>query len=226
MRKAMIILTVLVLLGILGGTGYYFYDKEQKRQIAEQMAKDSIRRARDAEIAHWKAVEQARRDSAAAYEKTHAPEVLMKRMEQLLKDEILNNRNHVGGKNWTERFNILREQCQNVVAYADHPADSIFRSFSFKGMMGDSIRIQGDSIMRAYKITPDSAYVDVHFDIGDKHPEGQDVAFKLKFIGGQWIIDDFTFQYTDGEYYTESEEMKWFIETFGRAEATKSEDDE
>lgn len=222
MRKSAIItIILLVLLAAGGGTGYYFYDKHQKQVAADSIARrDSIHRAREAELARWRAIEQARRDSAAAYESTHAPLVIMKRMEELLKSDILNH-NQVGGNNWTERMNILQEQCKNVIAYARHPADSVYRLFSFKGMMGgDSIRIHGDSIMHAYNITPDSAYVDVHFDLGEKYPEGQNVSFKLKFIGGEWLLDDFTFQYSDGESYTESKEMEWFIDTYGRYEAT------
>ena len=222
MRKSAIItIILLVLLAAGGGTGYYFYDKHQKQVAADSIARrDSIHRAREAELARWRAIEQARRDSAAAYESTHAPLVIMKRMEELLKSDILNH-NQVGGKNWTERMNILQEQCKNVIAYARHPADSVFRLFSFKGMMGgDSIRIHGDSIMHAYNITTDSAYVDVHFDLGEKYPEGQNVCFKLKFIGGEWLLDDFTFQYSDGESYTESKEMEWFIDTYGKYEAT------
>ena len=224
-KSAIITIIILILLAAGGGTGYYFYDKHEKQKIADSIAHDSIRRAREAELARWAAIEQARADSAAAWERTHGPLVLMARMEELLKTDIL-KRNQVGGKNWTERMNILHEQCKNVLAYAESPADSIYRLFSFNGLMGgDSIRIVGDSITHAYNITPDSAYVDVHFDIGEKYPEGQNVQFKLKYIGGEWLIDDFTFQYSDGESYTESKEMEWFIETFGKYEATEEEEE-
>ena len=227
MRKSAIItIIIIILLAAGGGTGYYFYDKHQKQKIADSITHDSIRRAREAELAYWAEIEQARRDSAAAYERTHGQLVIMTRMEELLKTDIL-KRNQVGGKNWTERMNILHEQCKNVLAYAESPADSIYRSFSFKGMMGgDSIHIEGDSVMYAYDITRDSASVLVHFDIGEKYPEGQKVQFKLKYIGDEWLLDDFTFQFEDGEYYTESKEMEWFIETYGKFEATEEEEEE
>ncbi len=223
-KSSIIIIVLLILLFAGGGTGYYFYDKHRKKEIADSIARrDSIHRAREAELAHWRAIEQARKDSIAAYEKTHAPIVIMSRMEELLKSDIL-KRNRVGGSNWTERMNILHEQCENVLAYADAPADSIYRLFSFNGMMGgDTIKVRGDSIMHAYSISPDSAYVDVHFDLGEKYPEGQNVSFKLKFVNGEWLLDDFTFQYSDGESYTESKEMQWFIDTYGKVESTEPE---
>ena len=39
------------------------------------------------------------------------------------------------------------------------------------------------------------------------------------------LLDDFTFQFTDGESYTESKEMEWFIETYGTFEATEEEEE-
>lgn len=227
MRKtAIITIIIFILLAAGGGTGYYFYDKHQKQKIADSIAHDSIRRAREAELARWAAIEQARKDSAAAWDRTHGALVIMARMEELLKKDIL-KRDQVGGKNWTERMNILHEQCKNVLAYAEHPADSIYRLFSFNGMMGgDSIHIEGDSIMHAYNITNDSAFVLVHFDLGEKYPEGQNVQFKLKYIGEEWLLDDFTFQFSDGESYTESKEMEWFIETYGKFDATEEEEEE
>lgn len=227
MRKSAIItIIIIILLAAGGGTGFYFWNKHRKQVEADSIARrDSIRHAREAELAYWAAMEQARKDSTAAWERTHGALVIMSRMEELLKTDIL-KRNQVGGKNWTERMNILHEQCKNVLAYAESPADSIYRLFSFNGLMGDSIHIESDSIVRAYNITADSAFVLVHFDIGEKYPEGQKVQFKLKYIGEEWLLDDFTFQFEDGYYATESEEMQWFIDTFGKFKEEEEEEEE
>ena len=219
MKKALIIITILLLIG--GGTGYYFYDKEQKRIAAERAERDSIRHARDVENARLAAMEKAHRDSISDYEKTHSRDVIRAFAEKLVHEEMMSGRNHVGGKNWSERINILREQCDNIRAYGSHYEDSIFKAFSFKGLMGEDTHFSRDSVLRVYYIAPESAYVDVRFTI-DENPGWQDVTYKLVFVDDHWLIDDFTFEYNDGEFVTESDEMNWFIDTFG----TPLEDDE
>lgn len=215
MKKALIILAVLLVLG--GGAGYYFYDKEQKRVAAERAERDSIRQARELENARIAAMEKAHRDSLAAYERTHSTAVIRAVVERLVHDEMLSGRNHVGGRNWSERINILREQCDNAKAYYSDKrrADSVFRAFSFRGLMGSDIHIKSDSVMRVYYVSLESAYADVHFDIGEEYPEGQNVTLKLTYEDEKWLIDDFIFEYTDGDRVSESEEMIWFLKEFG-----------
>lgn len=212
MRKAFIIIAILLLSA--GGAGYYYYDKEQKRVASERVARDSIRHARDVENARLAAIEKAHRDSVALFEKTHSKAAIMAAAEDLIKQEFLSGRNHVGGKNWTERMNILREQCENVVAYSKEGADSVLKSFNFKGLMGKGIHVESDSITQVYYISVDSAWVDVHFDI-ESYEEGQDVTLKLHFIDNRWLIDDFVFRYSDGEWVSEADEMRWFIDYYG-----------
>ena len=213
MKKAFIIVVIIML--IAGAAGWYYYDKEQKREAAERAAHDSIRHARDLENARLAALDQARRDSIDAYEKTHSTTVIREALSKLLSEEVMNGRNKMSGDNWSERIKILREQCENVIAYnKGDDADSVFRAFSFKGLMGDDIHILSDSIMKVYYVSQDSAWADVHFKIQD-YPEGQDVTYKLLFYEGRWILDDFIFDYSDGERIIESEEMKWFIDYYG-----------
>ena len=165
MKKALIIIAVFIL--ISGGTGYYFYDKHERKVARAQFLRDSLRQARDLENARIAAIEKAHRDSIAAYEKTHSPDVIRAVAEKLISEEMMSGRDRIGGKNWSSRINILKEQCDNVVAYDTTGVDSIYRSFSFKGLMGKDIHIQSDSILRVYYISPDSAYVDVRFNIGE-----------------------------------------------------------
>ncbi|MBO4821666.1 MAG: hypothetical protein J5548_09415 [Prevotella sp.] len=212
MKKAFIILAILFLAA--GGAGYYYYDKEQKRIAEERAVRDSIRHARDVENARLAAIEKAHRDSIAVFEKTHSKAAITAAAEELIKQEFLSGRNHVGGKNWTERMNILREQCENVVAYSEQGADSVLRSFNFNGLMGKGVRMESDSITQVYYISADSAWVDVHFNI-DEYEEGQDVTLKLHFIDNRWLIDDFVFRYSDGEWVSEAGEMRWFIDYYG-----------
>ena len=212
MKKAFIIIFILLL--IAGGAGYYYYDKEQKRVAAERALRDSIRQARDLENARLAAIEKAHRDSIAAFEKTHSKEAIAAAAERLIRDEFLSGRNHVGGNNWTERMNILREQCENVLSYSEEGADSIFRSFNFKGLLGRDVRVLSDSITQIYYISPDSAWVDVHFNVDD-YEDGQEMTMKLHFIDKRWLIDDFVFRYNDGEWVSEASEMNWFINYYG-----------
>ncbi len=222
MKKAFIIVVILLLAA--GGAGWYFYDKEQKREAAERAAHDSIRHARDLENARLAAIDQARRDSLDAFEKTHSPAVIREALSKLLDEEVMNGRNRMSGDNWSERIKILREQCENVIAYnKGSEADSVFRAFSFKGLMGDGVRILSDSVKKVYYVSQDSAWADVHFKIQD-YPEGQDVTYKLLFYDGRWILDDFFFDYDDGERVVESEEMKWFIDYYGEPDADASQD--
>ena len=216
MKKAFIIIVIIML--IAGGAGWYYYDREQKRVAAERAAHDSIRRARDLENARLAAMDQARRDSMNAFEKTHSPAVIREALSKLLSEEVMNGRNRMTGDNWSERIKILREQCENVIAYnKGNDADSVFRAFSFKGLMGNDIHILSDSITKVYYVSQDSAWADVHFKIQD-YPEGQDVTYKLLFYDGRWILDDFIFDYDDGERVIESEEMKWFIDFYGKSD--------
>ena len=222
MRNALIIIALLIIIG--AGTGYYYYDKEQKRIASETATRDSLRQVRELENARIAAMEQAHRDSIADYEKTHSPAVIRRYAEQLITEEMMSGRNRVGGKNWSERINILREQCDNVLAYnRNEEIDSIFRSFSFKGLMGEDARVRSDSVMRIYYVSVESAYVDVHFDLGEEIPEGQNVTYKLVFVEDKWLIDDFIFEYSDGDRVSESEEMQWFIDTFGKADDDEEE---
>ena len=201
MKKAFIIITILILAA--AGTGYYFYDKHEKQVAYERFLRDSLRQARELENARIAAIEKAHRDS---------------------EEEVMSGRNHIGGKNWSERINILREQCDNVVAYDTTGIDSIYKSFNFKGLMGEDIHVRSDSVMRVYYISPDSAYVDVHFNIGEEYPKGQTVTFKLVFEQEKWLIDDFTFMYDDGEFVRETDEMRWFIGKFGNIKEEDEED--
>ena len=220
MKKAFIITAIIML--IAGGAGWYYYDKEQKRQAAERAAHDSIRHARDLENARLAALDKARRDSLDKYEKTHGTAVIREALLKLLDDEVMNGRNKLSGDNWSERIKILREQCENVIAYnKDSDADSVFHAFSFKGLMGKDIRILSDSVTKVYYVSQDSAWADVHFKIQD-YPEGQDVTYKMLYYDGRWILDDFIFEYADGERVIESEEMKWFIDFYGAPESEDS----
>ena len=212
MKKAFIIIVVLMLIG--GGAGYYYYDREQKRIAAEKATHDSLRLARELNNARLAALEKAHRDSLAEYEKTHSPQVIRAIAEKMISEEMMSGRNRIAGSNWSERICILREQCDNVLAYSDEEADSIFRSFSFKGLMGKDIHIYSDSITHIYYIAPESAYVDVLFNIGEEYP-GQKVICKLAFEDERWVIDDFIFEYSDGDVVSESEEMSWFLEEYG-----------
>ena len=115
MKKAFIIIVIIML--IAGGAGWYYYDREQKRVAAERAAHDSIRKARDLENARLAAMDQARRDSMNAFEKTHSPAVIREALSKLLSEEVMNGRNRMTGDNWSERIKILREQCENVIAY-------------------------------------------------------------------------------------------------------------
>lgn len=220
MKKAFIITAIIML--IAGGAGWYYYDKEQKRQAAERAAHDSIRHARDLENARLAALDKARRDSLDEYEKTHGTAVIREALLKLLDDEVMNGRNKLSGDNWSERIKILREQCENVIAYnKDSDADSVFHAFSFKGLMGKDIRVLSDSVTKVYYVSQDSAWADVHFKIQD-YPEGQDVTYKMLYYDGRWILDDFIFEYADGERVIESEEMKWFIDFYGAPESEDS----
>ena len=220
MKKAFIITAIIML--IAGGAGWYYYDKEQKRQAAERAAHDSIRHARDLENARLAALDKARRDSLDEYEKTHGTAVIREALLKLLDDEVMSGRNKLSGDNWSERIKILREQCENVIAYnKDSDADSVFHAFSFKGLMGKDIRILSDSVTKVYYVSQDSAWADVHFKIQD-YPEGQDVTYKMLYYDGRWILDDFIFEYADGERVIESEEMKWFIDFYGAPESEDS----
>ena len=125
MKKAFIIITILILAAV--GTGYYFYDKHEKQVAYERYLRDSLRQARELENARIAAIEKAHRDSIAAYEKTHSPDVIKAMAEKLIEEEVMSGRNHIGGKNWSERINILREQCDNVVAYDTTGIDSIYK---------------------------------------------------------------------------------------------------
>ena len=217
MKKAFIITAIIML--IAGGAGWYYYDKEQKRQAAERAAHDSIRHARDLENARLAALDKARRDSLDEYEKTHGNAVIREALIKLLDDEVMSGRNKMSGDNWSERIKILREQCENVIAYnKNSDADSVFHAFSFKGLMGNDIRILSDSVTKVYYVSQDSAWADVHFKIQD-YPEGQNVTYKMLFFNGKWILDDFIFEYADGERVIESEEMKWFIDFYGAPES-------
>ena len=214
MRKALIIVTILVL--ACAGAGYYFYDKKQKEEAQERALRDSLRRAREVEVARAVAMEHAHRDSLANYEKTHSQAVVCKVAERLIAEEFMSGRNHVGGRNWSKRINVLRSLCDNVVTNGSQRADTTFRTFSFKGLMGDTIRVLGDSVMKAYRISPDSALVLVNFDIdGEEH--GQKVELKLTYEEGKWLIDDFRFYYNDGQIVSVSDEMDWFITEYGAA---------
>ena len=105
MKKAFIIVVILLLAA--GGAGWYFYDKEQKREAAERAAHDSIRRARDLENARLAAIDQARRDSLDAFEKTHSPAVIREALSKLLDEEVMNGRNRMSGDNWSERRQLV-----------------------------------------------------------------------------------------------------------------------
>ena len=224
MKKAFIITAIIML--VAGGAGWYFYDQEMKRQAAERAAHDSIRRARDLENARLAALDKARRDSLDEYEKTHSPAVIREALTHLLDAEVMSGRNKISGDNWSERIKILREQCENVIAYnKESDADSVFRAFSFKGLMGDDIHIIADSVTKVYFVSQDSAWADVHYKIQD-YPEGQDVTYKMLFYNGKWILDDFIFEYSDGERVIESEEMKWFIDFYGASDTDDSGDND
>ncbi len=212
MRKALIIVTILVL--ACAGAGYYFYDKEREAEAQERAQRDSLRRARQLEVARAVAMDRAHRDSLAAYEKTHSQAVVCKVAERLIAEEFMSGRNHVGGRNWSRRVNVLRTLCDNVVANGSERADTTFRTFSFKGLMGDTVRVLGDSVMKAYRISPDSALVLVNFEIAN-YEQGQKVELKLNFEEGKWLIDDFRFYYPDGQIVSVSEEMDWFISEYG-----------
>ena len=212
MKKVFFIVVIFLLAA--GGAGYYYYDKEQKREAAERAVRDSIRHAREVENARLAAIEKAHRDSIAVFEKTHSKAAIAAAAEDLIKQEFISGRNRVGGDNWTERMNILREQCENVVAYSKAGTDSVLRSFSFNGLMGKGIHIESDSITQVYYISADSAWVDVHFNI-NTYEEGQEMTLKLHFVDNRWLIDDFVFRYTDGEWVSEADEMRWFIDYYG-----------
>ena len=216
MKKAFIIILALLLIG--GGTGYYYYIKNQREIAHERQMRDSLRQARALENARLAANEKAHQDSLLEYERTHSPAVIRAVAEKLVYEEMMSGRNHVGGLNWSKRINVLRELCDNVRTYGSLRADTAFREFSFRGLMrmGPNFHILSDSITRIYYVSQESAWFDVHFDLGEKVPEGQNVSFKLVFEDNKWLIDDFTFQYIDDKPVTVSEEMEWFISEYGK----------
>ena len=225
MKKAFIILVLLM--AIVGGAGYYYYwDQEQKRLAREQAVQDSLQRVRELENARLEALAKANRDSLARYAKTHSPAAIMSAAEKIISDEFLSGRNHVGGDNWTERMNILREQCDNVMVWNGEIADSVFRTFSFKSLMGKDSHIESDSIMRVYYISVDSAWVDVHFNLGEEIPEGQNVILKLHFISNRWLLDDYVFEYSDGEHVSAASEMYWFVDLFSKKDDEEGDEEE
>ena len=226
MKKAFIILLALMLIG--GGTGFYYYEKNKREAAQERHLRDSLRHARKIENARIAAMEKAHRDSLAAYERTHSPAVIRAVAEKLVDEEMMGGRNHVGGRNWSRRINILREMCDNVLAYGSHRADTAFRQFSFRGLMrmGPRMHIHSDSITRVYYISQESAWFDAHFDIGENVPEGQNVSFKLVYENNKWLLDDFTFQHNDNKPVTVSEEMEWFITEYGKTKNTDTKSDE
>ena len=224
MKKALIIIVLLMAIG--GGAGYYYWDKEQQRIAHEQAVRDSLQRLQDLENARLAALDKANRDSLARYAATHSPAAIRAAAERLIKEEFLSGRNHVGGDNWTERMNILREQCDNVLVWNGEIADSVFRTFSFKNLMGKDTHVESDSVMRVYYISVDSAWVDVHFNLGEEIPEGQNVIFKLHFIADHWLLDDFVFEYSDGDHVSAASEMHWFVDLFSVSKKDEEEEEE
>ena len=89
------------MVAIGGGICYYFYDN-YKKAIAEEELRDSLRRVREAENARYAAIDAARRDSIARYERTHSQDVIRKRLESIIEEEMMSGRNRATGKNWSE----------------------------------------------------------------------------------------------------------------------------
>ena len=204
-RTIVILLTLLTLAGI--GICYYFYDRYQKA-IAEEELRDSIRRARLEENARYAAIDQARRDSIALYQKTHSQEAVRRSIEKIIDAEIMTGRNKTEGENWSTDINELRKKCVKIAEISK--ADSVFQSFSFRGLMGSDVHVYSYDITNVYYITQGSAYAEALFDIGSDIPEGQRVIFRLAYEEDRWVIDDFTFVYEDGYRVSEKREMKWF----------------
>lgn len=208
MRQRTVILLLLAL--ILAGAGicYYFYN-DYKQELAQEALRDSLRRAREEQNARYAAIDQARRDSIARYEKTHSQNVIRKRLDRIIEVEMMSGRNRTEGPNFSKEMNALRKRCLEVAKQTG--ADSVFRSFSFKGLMGDDVDLHSFDITRVYYVTDTSAYADVLFDIGSDEPDGQTVIFRLRYEEEQWVVDDFTFIYSDGDRVSEKREMNWFI---------------
>jgi len=208
MKTRNVVLILLLLLCIGGGICYHFYNNYQKA-IAEEELRDSLRRMREAENARYAAIDAARRDSIARYERTHSQDVIRKRLQDIIEEEVMSGRNRTSGKNWSEKMNELYERCVKTAQKSG--ADSVFRSFSFNGLMGKDVHAMSYNVHRIYYVTDASAYADVLFDIGSDVPEGQTVIYRLLYEKEKWVVDDFTFVYTDDGYrVSEQREMKWF----------------
>ena len=208
MKTRNVVLILLLMVAIGGGICYYFYDN-YKKAIAEEELRDSLRRVREAENARYAAIDAARRDSIARYERTHSQDVIRKRLESIIEEEMMSGRNRATGKNWSEDMNKLYAHCMETVQKSG--ADSVFQSFSFNGLMGKDVHPYSYEVRRIYYVTDAGAYADVLFDIGSDVPDGQNVIYRLRYENEQWVIDDFTFVYTeDGYRVSEKREMKWF----------------
>ncbi len=208
MKTRTIVLILFLMVCIGGGICYYFYDNYQKA-LAEEELRDSLRRLREEENARYAAIDAARRDSIAQYERTHSQDVIRKRLEKIIEDEMMSGRNRATGANWSEEMNELYDRCVKTAQKSG--ADSVFRSFSFNGLMGADVHIYSYDVTRVYYVTDENAYADVLFDIGSDMPEGQTVIYRLRYENEKWVIDDFTFVYVeDGYRVSEKREMKWF----------------
>lgn len=229
MKKAFIILCILVIAG--AGVFYYYYDQDEKAQEAKRSLRSFMHQARNLtnELIRHKQKEDD--SKIAEWEKTHSDKAIIAAVEKLIEEEWTSGRNHVGGKNWTDKMNILRDMCDNVKSFSDEAKEE-FNSMSFNGMMGKDCRFSVDTIMAPYYVS-DSAWVDVHFKVTDKegtpYPNRQRVTLKLQFnpTDERWLINDFVFYYNEdhGQYqYSEMKEMQGFLEQFSSSNDSDNKD--
>ncbi len=207
MKTRNVVLLLLLLLCIGGGICYYFYDN-YKKAIAEEELRDSIRRVRMEELARYAAIDEARRDSIARYERTHSQEVIRKRLDDMIEQETMSGRNRASGRNYSADMNRMYNKCIEIANKTN--ADSVFHSFSFDRLMGKDSHVYSFDVSRVYYVTDLTAYADVVFDIGSELPEGQTVIYRLSYENERWVIDDFIFVFDDGYRVSEKREMKWF----------------
>ncbi len=219
MKKAFIALCIIVIAG--AGLFFYYYNQDEKEQEAKRSLQSFMHQARNLtnELIRHKQMEDNNKN--AEWEKTHSDKAIIAAVEKLIEEEWTSGRNHVGGKNWTDKMNILRDMCDNVKTFNDEAKEE-FNSMSFNGMMGKDCRFAVDTIMAPYYVS-DSAWVDVHFKLtdlqGTPYPNRQKVTLKLQFNPSdeRWLINDFVFYYNEehGQYqYSEMKEMQGFLQQY------------
>lgn len=221
MKKAFIALCTLIVVG--AGVFYYFYLEEENSEEAKHSLQSFMHQARNLTNELIRYRQSANDNINAEWEKTHSNEAIIAAVENLIDEEWLSGRNQVGGKNWTEKMNILSEICKNICSL-NEDAKIVYDSMSFNGMMGN-VRFELDTIMPPYYVS-DSAWVDVHFAMkdtdGTPFPNSQKVTMKLLFNPSdkRWLINDFVFYYNEygkSDQFSEMREMNRLINEYSQS---------